>query len=139
MFKITKADGTTSFGATPQGFVAPDQELVSHFCRTESWTANLATGAFRLGPAARHYHGLADTGDLGLLNLVRCYDSGSRQHVLGLFEMAAMQASSFCFSTTIIHDGGHLPMMCIGESSNFNGNGGGSINGLFMFAHFVVA
>lgn len=139
MFKITKADGITGFGAPPQGFVAPDPELISHFCRIESWTADLATGVFHLGPAAQQHHDLDGEGSFGLLNLVRCYDAEHRQHVLELFEVAAMSASSFCFSTTIVHkDGSHIPVMCVGESSSFSDNGGGAINGVFLFARFKV-
>lgn len=137
MFKITKADDLTGFGKPPKGFLTPDPELVSHYCRIESWSANLATGVFLLGPAARHYHNLADEGDFGLFNLVQCYDGQSRQHVLELYEMAAMSPSRFCFSTTVIHqDGSHVPVICTGESSSFSDDGGGSINGIFIFPKF---
>lgn len=137
MFKITKAEDTTGFGAPPQGFVAPDPDLISHYCRIESWTADLATGVFQLGPAARQHHGLESDGSSGLLTLVRCYYAEHRQHVLELFEVAAMGASSFCFSTTIVHaDDSHIPVMCVGESSRFSDNGGGTLNGIFLFARF---
>lgn len=139
MFKITKADSTLGLAALPQDFVAPDQELVSYYCRIESWSANLATGVFHLGPEARLHHGLPESGDFGLLNLVRCYDSQDSRHVLELFETAAMSASSFCFSTTIAHaDGSQTPVMCIGESSNFSDDGSGAINGVFMFPRFKL-
>jgi hypothetical protein len=99
----------------------------------------LATGVFQLGPVAQHHHGLEGDGHFGLLNLVQCYDSQCRQHVLELFELAAMSASSFCFSTTVVHDGdSHVPVMCIGKSSNFSDNGGGTISGVFLFARFKV-
>lgn len=137
MFKITRTDTIADFGAQPHGFVAPDHELVSHYCRIESWTANLATGVFYLGPAARYHHGLPEEGDFGLVNLVKCYDVQYQQHVLELYETAAMNPSSFCFSTTIVHDdGSHIPVMCIGESSNFSDDGGGGINGVFVFPKF---
>jgi hypothetical protein len=139
LFKITKTDGITGFGTPPQDFVAPDPELVSHFCRIESWTADLATGAFNLGTAAKHLHGLEGKGSIGLLNLVQCYDAEHRQHVLELFEKAAMAPSSFCFSTTLVFDDdSHVPVMCIGESSDFADDGAGSINGVFVFASFRV-
>lgn len=139
MFKITKSDGIVGFAAQPQGFIAPDTELISHFCRFESWTADLSSGVFRLGPDAQHHHGLDGDGNIGLLNLVECYDSEHRQHVLELFEKAAMVPSSFCFSTTIVlEDDSHVPVMCIGESSNFSDLGGGTIEGVFVFARFRV-
>lgn len=137
MFKITKANDLAGFGVPPKGFVTPDPELVSHYCRIESWTANLATGVFFIGAAARHHHGLPEDGDFGLLNLVQCYDAQCRQSVLELFEVAATSPSSFCFSTTIIQDdGSHAPVMCSGESSNFSDDGGGAISGIFIFPKF---
>ncbi|WP_394690522.1 hypothetical protein [Hoeflea sp.] len=139
MFKITKSDGTIAFAAQPQDFAAPDPELISHFCRFESWTADLSTGVFRLGPAAQHHHGLDGNSNIGLLNLVQCYDAEHRQHVLELFEKAAMTASSFCFSTTIVlDDESHVPVMCIGESSNFSNIEHGTIEGVFVFARFKI-
>ena len=140
MFKITKADSIMGIGAQPQGYVAPDQELLSNYCRIESWTANLATGIFHLGTVSRYHHGLPEDGDFGLFNLLQCYDPQDRHHVLELYEVAAMSPSSFCFSTTIIHaDGSHIPVMCIGDSSNFSDDGGGAINGVFVFPNFKLS
>tara|TARA_R110002020_G_scaffold96186_19_gene230598 strand:+ start:1488 stop:1934 length:447 start_codon:yes stop_codon:yes gene_type:complete len=140
VFKITKANDLKGFGVPPKGFVTPDLELVSHYCRIESWTANLATGVFFIGAAARHHHGLPDKGDFGLLNLVQCYDALDRQSVLELYEVAAMRPSSFCFSTTIVHDdSSQIPVICTGESSNFSDDGGGSINGIFIFPTFRLS
>ena len=137
MFKITKADNLSGFGAQTQGFVVPDEETLSHYCQIESWTANLATGIFHLGATARYHHDLPEHGDFGLFNLVQCYDAEDRHQVLELYEVAAMNPSSFCFSTTIIHqDGSHVPVMCIGESSNFSDDGSGAINGVFVFPKF---
>ncbi|WP_139112659.1 hypothetical protein [Hoeflea olei] len=117
--------------------MTPDQDLVSHYCRIESWTANLGTGVFYIGAAARHHHGLPDDGDFGLLSLVRCYDPLDRQKVLELYEVAAMRPSSFCFATTICHDDGTtVPIVCTGESSSFSDDGGGAINGIFIFPTF---
>ncbi|MCY0093908.1 hypothetical protein [Hoeflea ulvae] len=139
MFKIAKADSIAGFGTQPQGFVAPDQDILSQYCQIESWTADLSTGVFHLGPAARLHHGLSGDGDFGLFNLMQCYDSQYRQHVLELYEVAAMSPSSFCFSTTIVHeDGSQVPVMCIGESSNFSEDGGGAINGVFVFPTFKL-
>lgn len=139
MFKITRADSISGFGVPPQGFVAPDGDVISHYCRIEPWTANLATGVFQLGPAARELHQLPDQGEFGLHNLVKCYDVEYRNHVLELYEVAAMRPSSFCFSTTIVHeDGSHIPVICIGESSSFSDDGGGAINGVFVFPKFKL-
>lgn len=137
MFKITRADSIANFGAQPQGFVAPDLDVISHYCRIEAFAADLATGVFHLGPAARYHHDLPDQGEFGLYNLVKCYDAEYRNHVLELYEVAAMRPSSFCFSTTIVHqDGGQIPVMCIGESANFSDDGSGAINGVFVFPKF---
>lgn len=139
MFKITKSNNTFDFAAQSQNFAAPDYDLISRFCRFERWTADLSTGVFRLGPTAQQHHELNGNSNIGLLNLVQCYDPEHRQHVLELFEKAAMVSSSFCFSTTIVMDDkSHVPVMCIGESSDFSDMGGGTIEGVFVFASFKV-
>lgn len=139
MFKIARADSISGISAQPQGFSVPDIDVISHYCRIEAFAANLATGVFQLGPAARSHHELPDQGEFGLYNLVKCYDAEYRNHVLELYELAAMKPSSFCFSTTIVHeDGGHIPVMCIGESSDFSDDGGGAINGVFVFPKFKL-
>lgn len=139
MFKIARADSISGIGAQMQGIEVPDLDVISHYCRIEAFEANLATGAFQLGPAARHHHQLPDQGEFGLYNLVKCYDDEYRNHVLELYELAAMRPSSFCFSTTIIHtDGSQVPVMCIGESSNFTDDGNGAINGVFVFPKFKL-
>ena len=139
MFKIARADNILGFGAQPQGHETPDIDVISHYCRVEAFEANLATGAFQLGPTARFHHQLPEQGEFGLYNLVKCYEEEYRNHVLELYELAAMRPSSFCFSTTIIHeDGSQVPVMCIGESSNFTDDGGGTINGVFVFPRFKL-
>lgn len=139
MFKIARADNISGIGAQPQGFDVPDLDVISHYCRIEAFEANLATGAFQLGPAARYHHQLPDEGEFGLYNLVKCYDNEYRNHVLELYELAAMRPSSFCFSTTIVQsDGSQVPVMCIGESANFTDDGNGSINGVFVFPKFKL-
>lgn len=134
MFKITKSINVIDTTAPPQDLLQVDNEIVSHYCQFDNWSADLGTGSFNLSEFARRKHGLSEQGDCGLLNLLRCYDSSDRHHVLELFETAAMSASTFCFSTSIIHpDGNHHPVMCVGESSNFSDNGDGTIAGLFIF------
>ena len=136
MFKITKTANWKAAQSAAQ-FVAPDPDLIAHFCQFEDWSADLATGVFRFGAKAREMHGLPDEGDCGLLNLIRCYEADDRRHVLELFETAAMGSSSFCYSTTVVHDDGTLrPLMCIGESVHYSDEGGGSITGLFIFPCF---
>ena len=139
LFKIARADSISGIGAQMQGFEVPDLDVISHYCRIEPFEANLATGAFQLGPAARHHHQLPDQGEFGLYNLVKCYDDEYRNHILELCELAAMRPSSFCFSTTIVQsDGSQVPVMCIGESSNFTEHGNGAINGVFVFPKFKL-
>lgn len=139
MFKIARADNISGIGAQPHGFEVPDLDVISHYCRIEAFEANLATGAFQLGPAARHHHQLPEQGEFGLYNLIKCYDNEYRNHVLELYELAAMRPSSFCFSTTIVQsDGSQVPVMCIGESSNFTDDGNGAINGVFVFPKFKL-
>ncbi|SOE18363.1 hypothetical protein SAMN05877838_3285 [Hoeflea halophila] len=139
MFKIARADSISGIGAQVQGLEVPDLDVISHYCRIEAFEANLATGVFQLGPAARYHHQLPDQGEFGLYNLVKCYDDEYRNHVLELYELAAMRPSSFCFSTTIMHtDGSQIPIMCIGESSNFTEDGNGAINGVFVFPKFKL-
>lgn len=139
MFKIARADYISGIGSQPNGFDTPDLEVISHYCRIEAFEANLATGAFQLGPAARYHHQLPEQGEFGLYNLVKCYDEEYQNHVLELYELAAMKPSSFCFSTTIVQsDGSQIPVMCIGESSNFSEDGDGAINGVFVFPKFKL-
>lgn len=139
MFKIARADNIAGIGAQSQGFAMPDLDVISQYCLVEAFEANLATGAFKLGPSARDHHQLPDQGEFGLYNLVKCYDEEYRNHVLELYELAAMRPSSFCFSATIVHeDGSQLPVMCIGESSNFSDDGEGAINGVFVFPKFKL-
>ena len=139
LFKIAKSIMPGEFGAPARPVVPGSGDVVSHYCDFENWTADLGTGIFKLGTLARIQHGLGDGGDCGLLTLIRCYDRNDRHHVLDLFEVASLDASSFCFSTTILHvDGQHRPVMCIGESSNFSDEGTGLIAGVFLFPRFAL-
>lgn len=106
---------------------------------SEGWSGDLSTGLFRLGEKAAAIHGLRD-GECGLLNFVRCYDRGDRNHVLELFEQAATSCSSFCFSTTIALEetGQKQPLFCIGESSGLEQRYSGTILGVFFFPRFLV-
>ncbi len=83
-------------------------------------------------------HGLHQA-ECGLLNLVRCYDSADRNHVLALFEQAATTSSSFCFSTTIILASGQKqPVFCIGQSTGLEQRYSGVLLGIFFFPRFQL-
>jgi len=139
LFKITKSIMSGQFGAPPGSMALPDRELLAHYCQFDAWIADLGTGIFKLSERTRQEHGLAEEGDCGLLNLVRCYETGDRHHVLELFETAAVSPSSFCFSTSIHHsDNSVRPVMCIGESSKFSDEGKGAITGVFVFPNLKL-
>ncbi|PWW01594.1 hypothetical protein DFR52_102257 [Hoeflea marina] len=116
-----------------------DQEMLAHYCEFNSWTADLRTGIFNISDEARSHHGLSSDDNCGLLNLIRCYNPNDRHHILELFETASTSGSAFCFSTTVTRaDGSQQPMMCVGESSNFADDGGGSMAGVFVFPRFRI-
>ncbi|WP_414692920.1 hypothetical protein [Pararhizobium sp.] len=138
MFKIARAGlsqvpGPHSFAMGESG-----QELLGQFCFSEGWSGDLSNGLFRLGDSAAAMHGLQQP-ECGLLNLVRCYDSADRNHVLELFEQAATTSSSFCFSTTIsLASGQKQPVFCVGESSGLEQRYSGSMLGVFFFPRFQL-
>lgn len=138
LFKIATAGlsqppGADSFARGESGLDPLDQ-----FCFSEGWSGDLSNGLFHLGERAAAMHGL-DQGECGLLNLVRCYDSADRNHVLALFEQAATASSSFCFSTTIILPSGQKqPVFCVGESIGLEQRYSGSILGVFFFPRFQL-
>lgn len=138
VFKIAKAGlsqlpGTGSLASSESG-----QELLNQFCFSEGWSGDLSNGLFRLGESAAAMHGLHQP-ECGLLNLVRCYDSADRNHILELFEQAATTSSSFCFSTTIIlAPGQKQPVFCVGESSGLEQRYSGSMLGVFFFPRFQL-
>jgi hypothetical protein len=138
LFKIARAG--LSQPPIPASYALGEsgQELFTQFCFSEGWSGDLSNGLFRLGNHAAAIHGLQEP-DCGLLNLVRCYDSEDRNHVLELFEQAATNSSSFCFSTTIaLASGQKQPVFCIGESSGLEHRYSGSILGMFFFPRFLV-
>ena len=138
MFKIARAG--LSQPPIPASYALQEsgQDHFGQFCFAESWSGDLSNGLFRLGNHAAAIHGLQEP-ECGLLNLVRCYDSEDRNHVLELFEQAATDSSSFCFSTTIMLASGHKqPVFCIGESSGLEQRYSGSILGMFFFPRFQL-
>ena len=138
LFKIARTGlsqppGADSFARGESGL-----ETLGQFCSSEGWSGDLSNGLFRLGESAAAMHGL-NQAECGLLNLVRCYDSADRNHVLALFEQAATTSSSFCFSTTIILSSGQKqPVFCIGESTGLEQRYSGSILGVFFFPRFQL-
>lgn len=138
MFKIARTGLTQPVGAPPFALGESEQELLRQFCASESWSGDLSNGLFRLGESAVAMHGLTQN-ECGLLNLVRCYDDGDRNHVLELFEQAATTSSSFCFSTTInLAFGQKQPVFCIGESSGLEQRYSGTMLGVFFFPRFQL-
>nr|WP_087149152.1 hypothetical protein [Pararhizobium antarcticum] len=112
--------------------------MLGQLCVAESWSGDLSNGLFKLGEMATSTHGLQHA-ECGLLNLVRCYDAADRNHVLALFEQAATNSSSFCFSTTIVMASGQKqPLFCIGESFGLEQRYSGSMLGVFFFPRFQV-
>lgn len=137
MFKIARA-GHSQAPATSLAIGAGEQALLSQFCVSEGWSGDLSNGLFHMGEAAAALHGLEHR-ECGLLNLVRCYDTADRNHVLSLFEQAATTSSAFCFSTTIILASGQKqPVFCVGESSGLEQRYSGTLQGIFFFPRFQV-
>ena len=134
MFKITRLD-------SPRPAIGDiDQALpISQFCSHEVWSGDLSTGLLALGERAVAYHGL-ESGECGLLNLVRCYDMTDRSKLLALFEQATTHSSSFCFSTTIHNriTGVRQPLFCVGDSTGIEQRFSGSIHGIFIFPHMQL-
>ncbi|WP_442966916.1 hypothetical protein [Rhizobium sp. C4] len=134
MFKIARSTSPRS-----QGVGKDDLPMLSQFCVSEAWSGDLSTGLLKLGERAVSMHGL-DSGECGLLNLVRRYDPNDRAKLLELFEQATTHSSSFCFST-IIHNplnGRRQPLFCIGESTGLERKYSGTIYGVFLFPHFTL-
>lgn len=134
MFKIARSNSPK-----PTALGSDDLPMLSHFCVSEAWSGDLTTGLLKLGDRAVAYHGL-DTGECGLLNLVRRYDPADRNRLLELFEQATTHSSSFCFSTTIHNplNGRRQPIFCIGESTGLERKYSGTIYGVFLFPHFAL-
>jgi hypothetical protein len=134
VFKIARSTSPRS-----QAVGKDDLPMLSQFCFTEAWSGDLASGLLKLGERAVSMHGL-DSGECGLLNLVRRYDANDRAKLLELFEQATTHSSSFCFST-IIHNplnGRRQPVFCIGESTGLERKYSGTIYGVFLFPHFTL-
>lgn len=138
LFKIARTSLSQPPGADSFAHGESGLETLGQFCSSEGWSGDLSNGLFRLGDSAAAMHGLSQP-ECGLLNLVRCYDSADRNHVLALFEQAATTSSSFCFSTTIILPSGQKqPVFCIGESTGLEQRYSGSILGVFFFPRFQL-
>ncbi|OOO20957.1 hypothetical protein [Agrobacterium pusense] len=114
----------------------PDPRTLARFFISEEWSSELSSGVIRLGEHASFMHGLPP-GECGLLSLVRCYDRADHARVLELFEQASSAPSRFCFSTGIsMLPTLRQPVICMGESFNFEDGQPGRITGLFLFPRF---
>ena len=138
MFKIVKANVATPFVSGSLGLDSYDHEVLAQFCLSEGWIGDLSNGVIKLGHWSMILHGLPSR-DCGLLNLMRCYDLNDHARILELFEQAATASSSFCFSTTVLTDGGQRqPIFCIGESIGTEERYAGSMVGVFLFPRFKL-
>ena len=138
VFKIAKANAAVPLLPGSMNDNNQQHEMLAQFSVSESWTGDLSSGVLRLGKWSAMLHGLSAE-ECGLLNLIRCYDSGDRSHVLELFEQAATHCSSFCFSTTIIMPNGlRQPLFCMGESNGLEEKYSGSMAGVFVFPRFKL-
>lgn len=139
LFKIAKADTSTSFYPGFAEAEGMDARMLSQLCVSEDWIGDLANGVLRLGERAAVLHGL-DSSECGLLTMMRCYEARDRAYILELFEQAATTSCSFCFSSTIISKNGYRqPVFCIGESSGLEQRASGSMVGLFIFPRFKLS
>lgn len=153
VFKITKSDrvGPDAIGGQLIAMAGHSAGDIAGFADAEAWEGNLSTGLFRFGPIAREAFELSGD-ELGLLALIRSFDTGDHIRLLNIFERAAREPSRFCFSSSIArsrHLG--LTVFCIGRSiplapqdpdgepgqvdgriTSSHGRGG-AISGLFIF------
>lgn len=139
MFKIAKANLSMPF--VPGSLELNDcqqLDLLSQFCTSENWVADMSNGVINLGERAARMHGLPAL-ECGLLSLIRSYEQQDRTRILELFEQAATSSSSFCFSTTIVSRGNHRqPLFCVGESTGLEQRFSGSMVGVFLFPRFQL-
>lgn len=134
MFKISR-NNNTEFSSS---WSHEDQGILSQLCVSEKWTGNLSNGIIELGNFSSSIHGLASN-ECGLLSLMRRYDPHDRANILSLFEQASMEASRFCFTTTVRTDKNERqPVFCTGESSGQEERFFGNITGLFLFPRFHI-
>lgn len=111
-----------------------DAKLNEHYCVTEAFTADLATGTIKLGDKTTAIHGLRSNTN-GLLTLTRCYSPQDRQRVLSIIEQASQTSLRFSFQTTIIRGGDiRIPLLCSGETVVSTDGKSGWIKGVFVFS-----
>jgi len=138
LFKIAKANLAAPFVSGSHEVANYNHELLAQFCVSEGWIGDLSNGVIKLGHWSTVLHGLTSA-ECGLLNLMRCYDSHDHARILELFEQAATASSSFCFSTTVLAEGGQRqPIFCIGESIGTEERYAGSMVGVFLFPRFKL-
>ncbi len=138
LFKIAKANLSMPFVPGSMELSDSQPELLSQFCISENWVADMSNGVINLGERAARMHDLPAQ-ECGLLSLIRSYEQQDRTHILELFEQAATSSSSFCFSTTIVSRANHRqPLFCVGESTGLEQRFSGSMVGVFLFPRFQL-
>lgn len=138
MFRISKLKTSSQAEAVPPERVNEPTAGLGRFYLSDQWVGDLANGLFQLGKISEQLHGL-DTGECGLLTLLRCYEPADRVNILELLETASSSPSSFCFSTHIVTGPSERqPLLCIGESGGFDENGAANMSGVFVFPKLVA-
>jgi hypothetical protein len=119
------------------GSAQPDISLLSQFCIVDHWSANLSNAMMSLGDTARSIHQLPPDRDrFGLLEFVRCYESGSQTKIIQLFEMAASEGRPFHFSASLAgSDGSRQIVHCFGGHRTVEATQSGEeLFGMFLFS-----
>ncbi|MDI7864788.1 hypothetical protein MRS76_22935 [Rhizobiaceae bacterium n13] len=138
MFKIAKANLSMPFVPGSLDVSEDQHDLLTQFCLSENWVADMSNGVINLGDRAARLHDLPAQ-ECGLLSLIRSYEQQDRTRILELFEQAATTSSSFCFSTTIVRGSNHRqPLFCVGESTGLEQRFSGSMIGVFLFPRFQL-
>jgi hypothetical protein len=138
LFRIAHQGG----GAAPGDF-APGLhgfDLLSEFCITDYWTANLANAMLQFGEEAKALHGLdAERNRFGLLEFVRCYDQAKQAQIIALFERSAYERRPFHFSADLRQaDGGERIVHCFGAHRSVKDSGrGDELYGMFLFSRVL--
>lgn len=136
LFKIARTNIAAPF--TQDSPEEANHELLRQLCISEDWTADLESGIVSLGPHSMAMHGVSQS-ECGLLNLLRCYEAHDQLRILELFEQAATNSSSFCYSSTIQPKSAlRQPVFCIGESAGLDGRQSGRFIGVFLYPRFKL-
>lgn len=109
--------------------------LLSQFCLTDHWSANLSNAMVRLGELARNLHGLPpERSRYGLLELVRCYNPRNHDRIIKLFERAASEQKPFHFSSELGSGNETRIVHCFGGYRMLETGDGEELFGVFIFS-----